>query len=173
MAAAYRDTIGVPSDRAHAVALLDTPASSSQGTLQEARTDAVRAAALFDEGCAAGLVRERPCREAGFLYFEGGGPPAAKPKAARLFERGCALQDDWCCFKLGTMLRTGDGIAAAATRAAERTRGADGLELASSWRESEDENKRQTRSIPTRLAALRAPSVRARAATPRSAQRRD
>jgi TPR repeat protein len=96
---------------------------------KEMTSEPGRAAPAFEKACLAGVEKQLPCRAAGFAYVDGDGVPADKPRAARLLDVGCTLGDEWCCFKLGTMLMTGDGIPQDRPRAAELTRTAEGLEF--------------------------------------------
>jgi uncharacterized protein len=94
-----------------------------------ARDERPRGAALLEQACRAGLEPRLPCREAAFLYVEGDGVAIDKPRAAALLQNGCDLGDEWCCFKLGTMLVEGDGLPTDPARGAELTRSAIGLQF--------------------------------------------
>jgi TPR repeat protein len=94
-----------------------------------AREERPRAASLLEQACRAGLEPRLPCREAAFLYVEGAGVAVDKPRAAVLLQNGCDLGDEWCCFKLGTMLVEGDGVPPDPARGADLTRSAIGLQF--------------------------------------------
>ena len=91
--------------------------------------DAPRAADAFEKACLGGLETDVPCRQAAFLLLDGGSVPVDTRRAARLLENGCALDDESCCFKLGTLLNTGDGVPQDRARGSELTRSAEGMEL--------------------------------------------
>ena len=136
---AYSEESGVPLDdnrsrqlleRACGKGYLDACSELAQAfKSSDATDDDPRAAELFAQACAAGREERSPCREAGFMYAEGEGVRADKPQALLLLENGCNLGDEWCCFKLGSMLLDGDGVPTDPARGAELTRAANGLEF--------------------------------------------
>lgn len=84
----------------------------------ETTEDDPKAPALFERACLAGVQRRQPCREAGFLYVDGSGVAADKPRGLKLLERACALEEVSSCLKAGAMLKEGDGVPADPGRAA-------------------------------------------------------
>jgi TPR repeat protein len=136
---AYAHEKGVPFDAERAIQLL---ADACRASVLEACTelgrlykdkgtaaDAVRAAEAFEKACLGGLEANVPCRESAFLYLDGGPVPVDARRAVRLLDNGCALDDEPCCFKLGTLLNAGDGVPQDRARGAALTRSAEGMEL--------------------------------------------
>jgi len=78
----------------------------------ETTSDDAKSPALFERACLAGVQRRQPCKEAGFLYVDGEGVPADKPKGVALLQRACALDEVSSCLKAGAMLREADGVTA-------------------------------------------------------------
>jgi hypothetical protein len=95
----------------------------------ETTADDANAPPLFEKACLAGVVERQPCREGGFLYVDGDGVPADKPRGVALLERACALGEKASCLKAGAMLRDGDGVAADPVKAAALTRVLDDLDV--------------------------------------------
>ena len=72
------------------------------------RTDAAKAAALFQRGCDLGSGSS--CNMLGFWLEIGDGLPIDLPRAARLHERGCALKEFRSCDRLAKQYQEGRGV---------------------------------------------------------------
>ena len=139
LGAAYAEETSPRFDPTRARPLLESTCANSVaescaelGRLLVASTsaeDRSRGVALLEQDCRQGVEAQQPCREAAFRYVEGDGVPADKRRAAAILQNGCDLDDEWCCFKLGTMLVEGDGVPPDPARGAELTRSAVGLQF--------------------------------------------